>query len=336
MHGNKKKILEKHINPAYSMDENDLRFATNGILAEYRAKRLKCNLIIDLCSGVGIQSIAFAKQCNKVIGVEIDGKKVERAQENAKIEKLNNVEFFEGDVLDEKIIEKIKKLEPDIIFCDPERLPEEISRSVATIKPNINVLLLKYSKICEKIVIELPPQIRDINIKQPFEKEYASVDGKLNRLTLYFGNLKKCSVSAVSLPSSERLENSDNKLTVRESELQEYLYEIDDAVVKAGLIIELVNKYKINKLIKNNKYLTSEILIQSVFLSSFKVLKITNNDKETIRELKKIGAGKVVLKKHIDPKNYWKERNKYEKELQGNRTVHLFEINGKEIIAEKK
>ncbi|MEM4259609.1 MAG: methyltransferase domain-containing protein [Candidatus Woesearchaeota archaeon] len=331
-----KKLIEKSINPNYSMVESDIRFATNGIFAEYRAKRLKCDVVVDLCCGVGVQTIAFAKVCKKVIGIELDPKKVERARINAKIENLKNVDFIDGDVLNEDLIEKIRKFHPNIIFCDPERLSEEEFRSVETIKPDVNVLVSKYSKITDKIAIEFPPQIKQIKIYNTnYEKEYVSIYGKLKRLTLYFGSLKKCAVSAVSLPTGERLEKSDNNVSVSESGIQEYLYEIDGAVIKAGLLNELITKYKINKLNKNNKYLTSERLIQSAFLLSFKVLKITNNNKETIKELKKLGAGKVILKKHIDPKYYWKERNKYEKQLLGNNTIYLFEIYEKDIICEK-
>jgi len=49
------------------MSETDLRFATSSVIAKYRADKLRCNSIIDACSGIGLQTIFFAKTCKKVI-----------------------------------------------------------------------------------------------------------------------------------------------------------------------------------------------------------------------------------------------------------------------------
>jgi hypothetical protein len=353
-----KKALDKSINPDYEISAEDLRFATNGILARYRALRLNADVIIDLCSGVGVQAIAFAKVAKKVIAVEIDGRKVECARKNAEIEGLANIEFIIGDVLDESIIKKVASSKPDIIFCDPERLPEEQERSLDTIKPDIPRLITRYAPSTQNIVVELPPQIKTIEkidiATNPYEKEYASVDGHLNRLTLYFGDLKRAEVSAVSLPSGERIEEkfdrSDKASRIRVaegSEILEFIYEIDDAILKAELLPELLmalrEKQEDNVLfiLSNNGpnqgkiLLTSKILIKTPFLFPFKVLCVCDDAQKTVDELKKIGAGKVILKKSIDPKEYWGERNRYEMHLSGTKTVHLFSIDGKECITEK-
>jgi hypothetical protein len=70
------------------------------------------------------------------------------------------------------------------------------------------MLIEEYSKISDKIAIEAPPFTNDLNrLEESFEKEFISVDRKLNRLTLYFNKLKKCERSAVSLPAGTRIEN---------------------------------------------------------------------------------------------------------------------------------
>jgi hypothetical protein len=45
------------------LSPEDKRFATPKNPALYRAERLACNTIIDLCSGLGFQSFAFAQTC---------------------------------------------------------------------------------------------------------------------------------------------------------------------------------------------------------------------------------------------------------------------------------
>ena len=69
------------------------------------------------------------------------------------------------------------------------------------------------------VCIELPPQIKDI----PFdcEIEYLSVNHELNRLNLYFGELKKCKLSAVIAETGERLEGGRNSVSALPSQSSE-------------------------------------------------------------------------------------------------------------------
>lgn len=75
-------------------------------------------LVYDLYCGTGTISQIFAKKASKVIGVEIVEEAVVKAEENAKINNLSNVEFIANDVLSE--IENLKQ-KPDILVLDPPR-----------------------------------------------------------------------------------------------------------------------------------------------------------------------------------------------------------------------
>ncbi len=308
----------------------DLRFATPKVVADYRAKRLKCGTIVDLGCSVGMQSIAFAKQCNKVLAVEIDRRKLRYAQENAKILGIGNVEFILGDVLDNNIISKLK--EADMFFCDPERLPEESERRIDTIRPDPRLLLEKYP---DDIAMEFPPQISRVDFD--CEKEYLSVYGQLNRLTLYFGKLKKTDVSAVALPSGERMEKNSTREFVADNRKGlplSYLYDVDGAVMKAGMFWQLA---KVTRTIPVERgVLTSDELVENPFFrNSFKVLETVHHDFDSVvHSLQKNNAGRVILRYNVLPQDYWTERNKYEEHLKGDKIVYLF-LFEKAVIAEK-
>jgi len=312
----------------FNMD--DLRFATNQKVADYRAKRLKCDKIADLGCSAGIQALAFAKTCKKVYAVEIDERKLRYAIENAKILGIHNIEFVLGDALDDKTISKIK--DADVFFCDPSRLPEETERRLDTISPNPNIILKKYP---QNIAMEFPPQIAKIDFD--CEKEYISLGGHLNRLTLYFGDLKKADVSVVSLPSEKKMEYDGTREFFTDSKKglpMEYLYEVDSAVVKAGMFWQLA---KITDAIPIEEgILTSDRLIKNDFFrNTFKVLDAVHHDFESIvHALEKNEIGKVVIRYRILPQDYWTERTRYEKHLKGKKTAHLF-IFEKAVIAEK-
>ena len=330
-----RKILQKH-SKAEKLEyaPEDIRWSTPEVVAKYRAERLKCKVIVDLGCGIGFQAFAFAKTCKKVYAVEIDEQKLEAAKRNAAILRLKNIEFIRGDVLDEKVIGKLKDAE--VVFCDPERLPEESKRTVATIRPGIPELLKKYTAITEKIALEFPPQITEI----PFdcEREYASVDGSLNRLTLYFNELKKCGKSAVILPRKEKLCSGEEVTLEKTDILSDYLYEADPAVVKAGLLAELSEKTK-TKLYSSEKavFFTGDKKIDSSFFkNSFKVVEVCKQDEhEIIAALQKHEAGKVILRFSVEPEEYWKVRNKIEAKLTGDKTYALFYFGNEAVIVEK-
>lgn len=319
------------------MNLDDLRWATPYVIAEYRAKRLSCKKIADLGCGVGFQTFSFAKHSKKVIAIDIDKRKIEFAKLNAKALGIKNIEFIHGDVLSKQVIEKLKDV--NIVFCDPERLPSETARTVKTMKPDIEKLLKLYSQITPNIAIEFPPMIRKI----PFEceKEYVSLNGQLNRLNLYFGSLRRRNASAVILPHGTVLHSSALKNIVSEEDkvpkIMKCLFEVDPAVVKAGLVAELLIAMKGAYVYEWNDsvFLTSEKPHKNDFVKTYKVLEVVEDKFEKIVEvLKRQKAGKVVLRVTVSPKDYWTERNKYEKKLSGEKEVHLF-VFDKAVIAEK-
>lgn len=325
-------------------NSNDLRFSTPKEVADYRAKRLKCNIIIDLCSGIGIQSFSFSKQCKKVYSFEIDKDKVIYAKNNFPDK---NIQFIQGDVLSSGIINQIKEINPDIIFCDPERLETETERNLASIKPNIKKLVEIYSKITPNLCIELPPQIDAEKLKElgDFEAEYLSFNNKLNRLNLYFGNLKKSSISVADI-SGTRIEKNKEKKQLKTSEKPlKYLYEASPAIIKAGLENELAKKIssEILQIDKTKLLLTSNDLSNSeeskVFCKIYRILGYSDNFRGIISILKNNNIGKVVLKKKVSPEEYWTERKRYEQQTFGKNQACLFSVkSGKkeiEIIAEE-
>jgi len=79
-------------------------------------------LVYDLYTGTGTIAQFVAKQANKVIGVEAVPDAIIAAKENAQLNKINNVEFFVGDmknVFNQEFIKTHGK--PDVIITDPPR-----------------------------------------------------------------------------------------------------------------------------------------------------------------------------------------------------------------------
>lgn len=82
----------------------------------------KEDILFDLYCGIGTIGIFASSYVKKVYGIEIIEEAVKDAKENAKQNKIENIEFMAGDV--EKVFNEFiyqKKILPDAIIVDPPR-----------------------------------------------------------------------------------------------------------------------------------------------------------------------------------------------------------------------
>jgi hypothetical protein len=316
-----------------------MQLATPEIVAKYIAKRLKTGVIADLGCGIGGQVIFFAKECKKVYAVERNPEKLEYAKKNCELYDVKNVEFILEDALSECTKQKIK--DADIIFSDPARPLSEMERTLENLEPPITEILKLYSDSTPELAFHVPPQMPPERIDLECEREYLSLNGQLNRLTLYFGGLKQCERSAVVLPMGSKLSSSDASV-IKTGLIREYVYEPEPSVTKAGLFNVLAQTISMDEIFfykgdERRTLLTSSGLIVSPFFKdTYRVLRKTNWD---IHGLKKLlnaeKSGKVVLRFDIEPEKYWQVRKKLEEGLTGSRTLHLFGFGDEILLCEK-
>ncbi len=318
--------VKKQVVPNLQATEEDIRYGTPEVVAEYRAQRLKCPIIADLGCSVGFQTFAFAKTCKKVYAVEKDQRKLEYAQKNAQLLGLKNIEFIHGDALDSEVVNRLRDCH--IIFCDTERPATETSRKIESIQPNPLEIIKKYSFITKNICLELPPYLREIPF--PGEREYVSVHGTLNRLTVYLGSLKKADRSVVLLPEGTRLESQKASTITKAQDTGQYryIYEINPAVIQASLGAE-VSQQAGGQLelfsFEGKSYFFSSKPVSSPFIKGYQIRARVTPEFLLIKEaLQKVGAQSVILRQRLDPQQYWQERQKYEAGLTGKKRIHLF------------
>ena len=98
----------------------------------------KDDILFDLYCGIGTIGIFASSYVKKVYGIEIVEQAIEDAKENAKINNVENIEFFAGDV--EKIFSNLmekKQVYPDVIIVDPPRkgLDNNTINNILAVKP---------------------------------------------------------------------------------------------------------------------------------------------------------------------------------------------------------
>lgn len=97
-------------------------------------------VVWDLYCGIGTISLFLAQRAKKVCGVEIVPQAVEDARENARLNGIENVEFFAGaaeDVVPAKYEESSGTLRADVVVVDPPRkgCDETLLRTVVQMRP---------------------------------------------------------------------------------------------------------------------------------------------------------------------------------------------------------
>jgi SAM-dependent methyltransferase len=322
-------------------NKEGLQLSTPEIVAAYIAKRLKTDIIADLGCGIGGQVIFFAKECKKVYAVERNPEKLEYAKKNCELYGVKNVEFILGDALEGSTIEKVS--DANIIFSDPARPLSEKERTLSNLEPPITEILRLYSVMTHELAFHAPVQMPPSRIALNCECEYLSLNGQLNRLTLYFGVLKQCERSAVVLPDEVKLRSSD-AAGIKTGELGQYIYEPEPSVVKAELLNELAHAVSekgddifFYKGDAKRTLLTSSKPIASPFFKD--VYRVIGKSEMDIRRIKELlvseKAGKVVLRFDIEPSIYWDVRKKLEEGLSGTKTLHVFGF-GKEVVVGEK
>ncbi len=76
--------------------------------------------VLDMGTGTGILALIAAKDCEKVVGVDVDKKALELAKENARRNDIENVEFVQSDLFEE-VDGKF-----DLVVFNPPYLPGEV------------------------------------------------------------------------------------------------------------------------------------------------------------------------------------------------------------------
>ena len=91
-------------------------------LAIEGAKLKKDDILCDLYCGIGTIGIFASRNVKKTYGIETIKEAIEDAKINAKLNNIENAEFFAGDV-EKALPEFIKKrnIKPDVVFVDPPR-----------------------------------------------------------------------------------------------------------------------------------------------------------------------------------------------------------------------
>ena len=105
-------------------------------VGEY-ASLQKDETLLDLFCGTGTIGLTLARNCKKLIGIEIIPDAVKNAEENAFLNKIENAEFLCGDAEEAAKMFFENGLDPDCVIIDPPRkgCTQDTIETVAEMRP---------------------------------------------------------------------------------------------------------------------------------------------------------------------------------------------------------
>ena len=249
-----------------------LEQSSSEVTAKYKAGLVHGETLIDLTGGFGIDSFYFSKSFAAVHYVEQNPELTAIATRNARVLGAANIEFHNNDALN--FLTKFDGL-ADCIYLDPARR-DNINQKVHALtdcEPNVLELLPLLLQKAKQVLLKASPML-DIEqarqqLKHVCQIIVVAVDNECKEVLylLQKDYPNELIYEAVNLqPAKENQLFRFQKLEEEETNIiyskpQQYIYEPNTAVLKAGGFKSVAQQFGVNKLHRNSHLYTSEVFV---------------------------------------------------------------------------
>ena len=132
-----------------AMTERSYQQSSSQRAAEYKASLMRGTAIIDLCAGLGVDSLAFTQGFEKVVSVDSDPELHQLSLYNLNQLQVGNIQRILGQAEAQDVSSF------DWIYLDPDRRQESSRKLlIEELKPNVGELLPKYMDLGKKVAIK--------------------------------------------------------------------------------------------------------------------------------------------------------------------------------------
>ena len=316
------------------LDSYSASYSTPEIAGRYRAGRIKNRSIVDLGAGAGMQTVFFSEN-NDVIAVEIDPVRYRLAKLNAIAYERKGISIKNEDVF--SFIGSSKD-DFDVVFSDPLRTAGDSEKTMDSLVPNPLKILEKCDISKTDFAFDLPPLFPENNLRIGGEHEYISINGLLNRFTLYSEGLSHSRRTAVMLPQNIIIRGEKQDLRFEETgKPMRYLFLPDPALLHAGLVQQVydVSGFKLFSMDTRRLVLTGDILPKTSGTGEIYSVIETSNNANLKEEIEKLEPGKIIPRFAIDSNSYYDYVRKLSNPLWVGESIYLFRKDGIFCLARK-
>ncbi len=260
----------------------------------FKSKLIDGNHLIDLTGGFGIDSFYFAQQFKQVTYIEQNNELFEVVKSNFEKLNANNINLVNA-TAEEFLKSTIKKA--DLIYIDPSRRNEnQRVFKLEECTPNIVELVPEIFNISDKILVKTAPLL---DIKQTLKELknvthvwVVSVDNDCKEVIYLMekGCFKETKIQAINLTKSNQTFEFDyqeeSTVIAMHSSPQNYLYEPNVSILKAGAFNSICAKFGLKKLAPNTHLYTSENLVEKFPGRSFSITQVIPYQPSAFKKLK--------------------------------------------------
>ncbi len=298
------------------------------ITAEYKARMVDGKSLVDLTGGLGVDSFYFSKKIEQVFHCEINEDLSEIAAYNFEVLGVKNIKVIPRNGME--FLRNSNKVF-DWIYLDPSRRSERkgkvflLSDCTPDIIEHLDLLLIRSKNILLKTSPLLDITSGLNQLKHVKEVHIVAVNNEVKELlwVLRDGFMDEVVVKTINLNKGDEETyefdwSQEKKTTLTFSEPQNFLYEPNAAILKAGAFKLIAKDLEVNKINEHSHLYTSKELVQF----PGRVFKIENMINYNKKELKTFSGRKANITVRNFPENVEKIRKRFKIKEGGD--VYLF------------
>jgi SAM-dependent methyltransferase len=253
--------------------------------------------VADLCCGVGGDLLALAAAGCDVTGFDRDPATVEAARANL----LSAAMEADVQCLDVETLGAAALAGFDAAFIDPSRRRDgRRTFDADAYSPAWSFVssTLAHRSAAAKVAPGIPHDL----VPPQMEVEWVSFGGRLKEAVVWSGELTTPGVRrrATLLPSGATMcaATDTDERPARVGSARRYLYEPDDAVVRAHLVADLAHELDGALLDASTAYVTSDVLVETPFAQAFEIVEVLPFSLKRLRSaLRERQVGSVAIMK---------------------------------------
>ena len=258
--------------------------------ATYKQHLVRGNSLCDLTGGLGIDTYYMSQCVDKATYIEQNELYCHCARHNFNTLGMSHITVHNSDC--NTFLSQTNE-QFDTIFIDPARRGKSQERlfALAHCEPNVLEMMPTLLSRCKRLIIKLSPMVDIAMLRQEINRRCALHIVSLNNeckeiLAIIDTDIDAnepikhditCSILSNSNPPKELHFSFDDEplspcpmaLTV-----ENYLYEPDTALLKAGMFRSICSQYGVQKLHKNSHLYTSSSMVDDFAGRSFKVAEV--------------------------------------------------------------
>lgn len=272
-----------------------LEQATAEPVARHKARRFRGAHLLDLCCGIGGDTLALAGEQAQVLAVDADQGMCRRTRWNAQVyEVADHVEVIRAQV------ERIRCPTSWLVHIDPDRrqglASAQRARDLLDYSPGLGFLQALPGRV-QGGAIKLSPASDFLSHfgEVDCELEVISLGGECKEATVWFGALASCRRRATRLPENVSWTDQDGPRHpfVPIASPLAWVFDPDPSLGRSGLLDSFAAANGLARCAPGIDFLTGPEPIDSPFLACFEVEEVLPLDLKTL--------GKVVNAKKLGP-----------------------------------